>query len=367
MLDRPIAAVAPSGKVAASINFSRLFDYRPGYGYSNVSDPFARENAPESDGLFILDLLTGRAFLELSYAKIASTLAINEYSNFRSEKWLINHVQFSPDSSKLFMLIRIFSEDPPYPTFSVVYDLNTKAMSHVFGFGSHYHWKDNEVICISGSPEFSRQDAQKDFGVFEVNVESKEYKRLELDEFRNDGHCSYSPDGSMLLYDSYSNTQFPYRALYVYDLKTERLGTVGYFWSEPKLTGNNVDTRCDLHPRWSADGRHITFDSTHEGFRAVYSIEVSDVKNLITSEISSFKRSDLIKLHQLNVPKRDDGKRNVTDAEAIRVKRKLEETRNSLSYQLGHVIVLAVSKPGVNTFLMPWRLVKLAAVRLIRS
>jgi hypothetical protein len=41
----------------------------------------------------------------------------------------------------------------------------------------------------------------------------------------------------------------------------------GRFYSPPELAGA---CRCDLHPRWSRDGRRVCFDSAHEGTRQMY-------------------------------------------------------------------------------------------------
>ena len=40
-----------------------------------------------------------------------------------------------------------------------------------------------------------------------------------------------------------------------------------------------TDMRCDLHPRWNQNGTKISFDSTHEGFRGVYLVDVEAIKD----------------------------------------------------------------------------------------
>ena len=43
-LDRPVANVSRDGRYAIGINMSRLYDFRPGYGYAPIPDPFYYKN-----------------------------------------------------------------------------------------------------------------------------------------------------------------------------------------------------------------------------------------------------------------------------------------------------------------------------------
>ena len=48
--------------------------------------------------------------------------------------------------------------------------------------------------------------------------------------------------------------------------------------SREELAFTRSGLHCDLHPRWSRDGRQVVFDSIHEGTRQIYMV---DVRNLI--------------------------------------------------------------------------------------
>ena len=61
-------------------------------------------------------------------------------------------------------------------------------------------------------------------------------------------------------------------------LKSLKQSWVLYLLLLPTLLYVGTDLRCDLHPRWNEDGSMISFDSTHEGQRAVYIIDAEQVK-----------------------------------------------------------------------------------------
>ena len=89
----------------------------------------------------------------------------------------------------------------------------------------------------------------------------------------DNGHCTVSPDGQWILTDEYPDAQNT-RPLILYRIADGQRFDVGRFYSPPELTG---EMRCDLHPRWSRDGRCACFDSAHTGRRQMYVIDVSPV------------------------------------------------------------------------------------------
>lgn len=57
----PVCAnISRDGKFGLRINFQRIYDFRPGYGYCNTKDPFFDIAQPENDGVFLVDIEKGR-------------------------------------------------------------------------------------------------------------------------------------------------------------------------------------------------------------------------------------------------------------------------------------------------------------------
>ena len=63
-------------------------------------------------------------------------------------------------------------------------------------------------------------------------------------------------------------------------MPTQTVYEVGKFFHPWKY----IDAmRCDLHPRWSPDGRFISIDSVFSGIRQSYIIDVSKLLDDVTS------------------------------------------------------------------------------------
>src|SRR5699024_6117863 len=83
-----------------------------------------------------------------------------------------------------------------------------------------------------------------------------------------DGHCTISPDGQWMLTDTYPDQQ-GVQHLLMYHLETGRVVQLGDFASQAMA----LPMRCDLHPRWSRDGRQVCFDSNQDGYRRIYVLD----------------------------------------------------------------------------------------------
>jgi Tol biopolymer transport system component len=76
-----------------------------------------------------------------------------------------------------------------------------------------------------------------------------------------------------ILNDTYPDSH-GMQELYLYHVPTSRRVSLARFRA---LLGYEAELRCDLHPRFSRDGRRVFVDSAHEGGRQVYMIDIGQI------------------------------------------------------------------------------------------
>lgn len=279
-LDRPVANVSPKGDYALSINFDRLYDFRPGYGYAQYGDSFYYEKHSKNDGVFLTDLETGKSRLIISMEQIWEFS--RAFWGSTDLKLVINHITFNTDGSRFLFLVRNFPE-PGKRHDTAIITANTDGsglyLLSDYGVQSHYHWRDPEnVIFYADGKELAcgRGWANN----YLLRDRTHEGEMIADGFFDQDNHMSYSPDRKLLLTDTYPNDK-RMQKIRIYSFEHNSCVELGSFYSLPR---DIIDIRCDLHPRWNQDGTAISFDSTHEGFRGIYMIDTASIANEFLEE-----------------------------------------------------------------------------------
>ena len=279
-LPAPIADLSRDGSHALSVNFSRIFDFRPGYGYAGRPDPFRDVNAPETDGVFLMDVASGSVELIADYARIRREFPQPPYSD---GKLMVNHITFNPSGTKFLFLLRNFPlpGENGWKTQLIVSDLegNMRLITD-YCLNSHYYWKNDREILIFSSGGFG----EKTNGLWLMDAENGERTLLSGDNPTFDIHCIYSPDGRYIIGDSYPSTSA------ARDFTPKEAGATRSLWLIDTATGRMtepvrvktvipsiIDIRCDLHVRWSPDGSFVTFDSTHTGQRTIVRVDAAEL------------------------------------------------------------------------------------------
>ncbi len=262
----PIANVDPRGRFAMSISFPRMMAFRPGYGYVGVEDLFQYKSQPEGEGIMRIDFDAKSAELILSLADLGELCR----PYFGKRKLLVNHLNLNPSGTRFIALVRHFPDVPNGPFKTIAVTANADGSDPYIlwdgGVASHYHWRDD--TCIS----MVIKDASGLITLAEFQDKQPGYTLVDPGFFLDDGHQSYSPDRNWLLYDSYPKNGL--RDLYLYDLFKKKGQCLRTLKSEDIDTPVKVETRCDLHPRWSPAGDSVSFDSIHEGYRGIYVMDL---------------------------------------------------------------------------------------------
>lgn len=262
------------GKLAATLNFERITDTRPGYGYFGRSDPFGDQLAPVEDGIYIVDMSAQTRRLIFS---LADALNYGKVLPDPAYKTWFNHIEFSPSGSRMAFLHRWAKEAVPghhgFRTRMMVINADgTAPVCLIEGIGiSHFDWLDDETIVVWLWEIPQRPDTDH---YYLVKVPSGERQMIGEELFAYDGHCNFDPGHKWMLTDTYPKGDRLQQQLMLYDFRQNHRVDIGAFQA---ISVANDSWRCDLHPRWNRDGTQLCLDSTHEGTRQMYIVDVSEV------------------------------------------------------------------------------------------
>ncbi len=269
-LPHPVFTLSPDGVRALTIDFHRLEDMRPGYGYMGIRDPWHDTMAPRETGIHALDLRTGRRELIVSLAEVAAIPY--PQGDISAAKHYFNVLIFNPGGTHFLFLHRWRFGAGGFHTRMLTAAADGSELTVVdhSGLTSHLIWRDDSQI-LAWSRRPSHGDA---FYLFQNAADGTcgPDRVVGKERMPLNGHCTYLPNNNWVLNDTYPQGDERLQDLYLYHVPSDRRVDLGRFHAPPAYT----DTlRCDLHPRSSPDGSKIAIDSAHGGNgRQMYLFEV---------------------------------------------------------------------------------------------
>lgn len=269
-LPHSIYTVSSDGKQALTLDYERVNRLRPGYGYIALPERDPDNPAPEDKGIFWMDTDTGENRLIVSLAWAAAHHPAPHLTEQGGEHWF-NHLLFNPSGTRFIFLhrwrnagrkswwTRLYTANPDGSEIRLLSDS---------GMVSHFDWRDDHTILAWARTE------EHGNHFYLIDDRTGEHTIFGGDVLTRDGHCSWSPDRRWVLNDTYPDKQ-RMQTLMLYHPQTNRRIDIGRFYQPPEIY--HKPYRCDLHPRWNRDGTQVCIDSTHEGSRQMYVIDVSDI------------------------------------------------------------------------------------------
>jgi len=321
------------GKYAVGLDYARLHRLG-GYGYTGILDKGADDALPTNSGITIMDINTKDIKVLVSVRQVAEC-GVSNLSG-KTHHYL-THLCLNPSSTRVAFLHRYFMPDGGLMTRLMTVGIdgsNLRCLGQ--GFLSHYDWKDDEHIYIygrtgssvdamrnnpimqnplvMGSLRFAKKCVKMIIGknkgivggmsfLMITDTDEPQVSTFAKDIIPNDGHpmthpfnkdwciCDTYPDAAgdrdLFLYSFSDDVRFnlgKFRRLFenpdvslkeqfLMGMDENILKTV----SLEQIAFTRSGLHCDLHPRWSADGKWAVFDSIHEGTRQIYRVNVEDV------------------------------------------------------------------------------------------
>lgn len=327
--------LSKDGKFAYGLDYARL-SRLGGYGYTGLDDKCASEAIPSTTGITKMDMLTKKVELLVSVRQVAE--CGGKSSGFSHH--YLTHLCLNPSCSRVAFLHRYFMADGGILTRLMTIGTDgtgLRCLAH--GFLSHFDWKDDNTIYIFGRANSSLDALRSNpllsntlmagpmkvakkvaklilrRGAGEVNANASKYFMTITDReqpiitpfaqglITEDGHPMTNPlNNDWCINDTYPDSE-GIRSLMLYQFSTNERINLGAFkrlFEEPDMALKDiyfagVDAKilngisaeelaftrsglhCDLHPRWTRDGKIAVFDSIHEGTRQIYAVNVESL------------------------------------------------------------------------------------------
>ncbi|MEO5893622.1 MAG: hypothetical protein ABIQ31_25435 [Ferruginibacter sp.] len=282
-LPRPIYTISPDGVTALTHDFERM--EHGGTNFVGIEDKYKRQWAPEETGVFKMDLRTGKSVMIVSVRQMARILYPGKLpADTAGGRLYIFREGFNVSGNRFIAFVKDVRIKSPGDTTTrtIGFSMTPEGQDirYLYEEPSHHYWRDDSTIIDNVRVQLpSGGDRVRAYILFKDDGSGKPKEILWV---APNGHDSYHKSGEWILTDTYSTdgkyNLNGYHYLYMYHIATKKFVPLGKFEFRINGTYSKEDPgifRVDLHPRFSPDGRLISFDSTHEGLgRQVYMIDI---------------------------------------------------------------------------------------------
>ena len=297
------------GDFVLCIDNERHAWYRGAYSYKGVENKDKKKAYIEADGIWKIDISTKHVEQIITLKQLVE----NQYlSNMKSAIHYVEHLMIAPNNKRFVFMHRWKTEDGGI--YSRLYTVNIDGsdlyLLNDSGRMSHYCWKNSKEVVgwgglsnpvnslrkyknivkffikpliplykklaggnsVDGNSKLSAMISGDSYIVFTDKTNKKE--RLASKILLKDGHPSFSKvDNNLMITDTYPNPNDDFKEeLILFDIDKKEIVS--------RLKLNHLEefsssaVRCDLHPKWSHDGKYICVDTLDKGYRSIYVYEV---------------------------------------------------------------------------------------------
>ncbi len=282
-LPRPVYTVSPDGRTALTHEFERM--EHGGTNFVGISDKYKSQWAPAETGIFRMDMQTGKAVQIVSVRQMATLLYPRGLpSDTLNGRLYIFREGYNPSGNRFIAFVKDVRIKSPGDTsvrttgFSMTPE--GQDIRYLFEEPSHHYWSSDSTI--TDNVREKKADGSRGERAYFEYADNNTGKPINKLWSAPNGHDSYHPGGDWILTDTYStDDDYPlngYEYLYLYHIPSKKFVALGKF--PFKIGGKFSDQdpgifRVDLHPRFSPDGRKVSFDATYDGIgRQIYLLDV---------------------------------------------------------------------------------------------
>lgn len=238
--DTPVgnSGVAADGSAFLAINYGRLARLRLVTGYPEALDWSRDEIAPENDGIFVVDIKTGKKRLLVSYRQLEKKIRERD-SNFDHSGLFINHTLWNRQSNRVYFFARAGWDGHKGDHANIPFTINIDGSNltlHKKHIGGHPEWDEGNFLIGKEGDRQVLYDMEKEIIIGQIGTP----EMFPVPE----GDISLSPDGNWFV-NGYKKSDKNYYAVY-------RRSDGAFVRSEGVDKGGySGDIRIDAAPQWN--------------------------------------------------------------------------------------------------------------------